>query len=178
MLTMPGIDFDAVARAITCQTFAKSEMVLNRAGRAQCPFHGGRDHNLAFYNNGKCHCFVCGRTANSVQLAGAVWRLSELDAARELSEQFNLGISTERMTAEERARRDAERAAERARKAEDLRRERAAWGRAADNLRNAERDLWTYQIGDVDKPAFGVALMRFSIAQDRWSNLWATAGRR
>lgn len=171
---MPGIDFDAVSSALSCRDFAESEMELNRAGRARCPFHDGASFNLAFMPDGRCYCHACHRAGNSVQLAAAVWHLSELDAARELNERFRLGITTERLPASERARRDAERAAERARKAEELKRERAAWGRAADNLRDAERDLWRYHIGDADKPEFCVALLRFSIAQDCWHNLWAT----
>ena len=99
---MAGIDFRAVAAAVTCRDFADRYMEL-RGGRARCPFHGGHDFNLAFNRDGRCHCYVCmGDGARDVVgLAAAVWGTSQLDAAKRLNQEYGLQIA-EGMTVAER----------------------------------------------------------------------------
>lgn len=91
---MAGIEFKAVAAALSCREFAEGEGMKMRGGRAVCPFHAGADgYNLAFYErDGRCHCFKCGATADTVQLAAAVWRCSQVDAADELNRRYNLRL--------------------------------------------------------------------------------------
>ena len=170
---MPGIEFSDVARALSCETFATHEMKVERR-RAICPFHAGANHyNLAFYRDGKCHCYKCGRTADVVQLAAAVWHVSQLEAARLLNEQFRLGlIESDAPTAAALERRQRERE-ERDRQREA---DRLAWGAAADDLREAENALQGATVADAENPAFWAKVARLGRAQDTWEALRAGAG--
>lgn len=99
---MPGIEFRDVARLLGCKEFAEAEGLKLRGGRAVCVFHAGADgYNLAFYPDGKCHCHKCGRTADVVQLAAAVWSCNQREAASELNRRYRLGLDGKRLTAAE-----------------------------------------------------------------------------
>lgn len=167
-MTLPGLEFADVARALTCEAFARREMKL-RGNRAQCPFHGGENYNLQFFRDGHCYCHVCHKSGDVVQLAAAVWRVSQLDAARMLNDDFNLGLCAGSPTADERQRRQREREAREA--AEQA--ERAAWSNAADDLREAERATAVLTVDDADKVATWAAVARLGTAQDRWNALRA-----
>ena len=119
-----AIEFKDVARALSCKEFAAAELTVNRSGRVPCPFHGGTHGNLAVYDfdrGGRCHCFQCGRTADVVQLAAAVWHVSQVEAAEMLNERFCLGLDDAKATAEdrERWRQDRQRREDRHQAAED-----------------------------------------------------------
>lgn len=163
VLAMPGIEFTAVAQLLSCRTFAEREMDLHR-NRARCPFHGGDHYNLQFFPDGRCYCHVCHRCADVVQLASAVWRLPQLDAARLLNDEFRLGLSAGAPPAEQRQRRQREReqreAAEQAARAE--------WGAAADELREAEQAAAGFTLADADNPATWAAVARMGAALDKW----------
>ena len=95
-------EFADVARLLDCKTFAEAEGMKLRGGRAVCPFHAGADgYNLAFYQrDGRCHCHKCGKTADVVGLAAAVWNVDMVTAARDLNERFRLGLTETMPTAE------------------------------------------------------------------------------
>ena len=100
-----AIEFKKLARVLSCREFAEAEMELGKNGRARCPFHGGHNYNLAFYDrDGKCHCHKCGRTADVVQLASAVWAIPQIEAADELNRMFSLGLDHQTATPEDRQR--------------------------------------------------------------------------
>jgi hypothetical protein len=170
---MPGIEFADVARLVSAEQFAQREMKLVR-GRAQCPFHGGEHYNLAFYRgDGRCHCFTCHKTADSVQLAAAVWHTSQVEAAQLLNEEFRLGLSaSDAPTAAVLAQRQRERE-ERDRQREA---DRLEWGAAADNLRDAENALQGATVADAENPATWAKIARLAQAQLRWENLQAGRG--
>jgi len=169
---MPGLEFADVAQALTCEQFARREMSM-RGNRAKCPFHGGEHYNLQFFKDGRCYCHVCHKAGDVVTLAAAVWHVSQLDAARLLNDDFNLGLCAGSPTADERQRRQREReqreAAEQAARAE--------WCAAADDLREAEQATAGFTLDDADKPSTWAAIARLGAAQDKWHALWACAGR-
>lgn len=162
-----AIEFKDVARALSCREFAEAEMEVNRAGRARCPFHGGTHGNLAFYDDGRCHCFKCGRTADVVQLAASVWHMEQREAAEELNSRFGLGLSSETVTPAERARRDQARQEARELREMVRRSEVEAWSRACDDERAAQAEIERFKIEDADKPEFNQALQRLCAAQLR-----------
>ena len=170
-----AIEFKDVARALTCKEFAAAEMTVNRSGRAACPFHGGTHGNLAFYDDGRCHCFQCGRTADVVQLAASVWHMEQREAAEELNSRFHLGLSSETVTPAERERR--EQARQEARELREMvrRSEAEAWSRACEAERKAQAAIEHFDIEDADKPEFIQALQRLCAAQQCCDAMMAAA---
>ena len=168
---MPGLEFADVAAALTAEQFARHEMQM-RGKRAKCPFHGGEHYNLQFFSDGKCYCHVCHKSADVVQLAAAVWHTNQLDAARLLNDDFNLGLTGSVPTDEQRRQRQRERD-QREREAQ---RQREAWTAAADDLREAERVTDGLTLADADNPATWAAVARLGKAQDTWHAMQACAG--
>ena len=175
---MAGIEFKDVARLVSCRAFAEAEGLTIRQNRIACPLHGGKDYNFALYDDGRGHCFVCGRDADSVQLAAAVWRTNQRDAAVELNERFKLGLQAETMSSAERDRREQAR-----KEAQELQKrvkqaEAQEFSAACDAERAAQRDIERFSIEDADKPAFDQALQRLCAAQLRCDVLQAATGGR
>ena len=171
---MAGIEFKDVARLLSCREFAEAEGLRMRGGRGVCPFHAGaHNYNLAFKPDGHCYCYKCGRVADVVQYASAVWRCSQLDAAAELNERFHLGLAGESLTDAERERRRRDR--ERARDLQMLKRraEAAEWSAACDAERAARAALERFTEADAETPAFDLALKRLADAQMRCELLQA-----
>ena len=173
---MAGIEFKDLARLLTCRELAETEGMKLRGGRAQCPFHGGEHFNLAFLRDGHCHCHVCGRTADVVQLASALWRMNQRDAAAELNARFKLGLTGETMTPAERERREQARREARDLQALVKQAEAQKWSAAADELREAERAAAQFTMKDADNAATWAAVARLGKAQDTWNAMQA-AGR-
>lgn len=162
---MAGIDFKSVARLVSCRDVCEFEGLAIRHNRIACPFHGGKGYNFALYDDGRGHCFVCGRDADSVGLAAAVWRMNQRDAAVELNARFNLGLTGETLTPTERERREQAR-----REARDLqervkRAEAQEWSAACDAERAAQAAIERFTAADADKPEFNQALQRLCTAQ-------------
>lgn len=166
---MPGgIEFSDVARLLTCEQFARRELAM-RGNRAKCPFHHGANFNLAFFPDGRCHCFKCNRTADSVQLASATWNMNQLDAARLLNDEFSLGLAAEMPSDEQREQRRRE-ADRRDRERDEARK---AWATACDEEREAAVQLERFTVDDADKPEFAAALKRLCDAQTKCDLMWA-----
>ena len=165
---MAGIEFRLLAQRLSCEEFARRELRM-RGKRAQCPFHHGQNYNLAFNRDGTCHCFVCGRTADVVMLASVTWRTSQMDAARMLNDDFNLGLTAEMPTDEQRRRRQQERD----RREAEQREQREAWARACDDEREALTKLARFTAADADKPEFDQALRQMAAAQTALDVMWA-----
>ena len=164
-----GIEFKDVARLLTCEQFAEAEGMKMRGRRTVCPFHAGADgYNLAFNSDGTCHCFRCNVTRDVVALAAAVWRMNQRDAAVELNQRFNLGLTGERLTAADLARRDAERRRQRALRDAEKQAETREWSTVADTLREAEYAAACFTIEDAEKPATWAAIARWARAQEKW----------
>lgn len=171
---MAGIEFRDVATALSCREFAEAEGLRICGGRLQCPFHGGHNFNLALVNGGqRVYCHKCGRSGDVVTLAAAVWRTSQRDAAVELNTRFNLGLTGETLTAEERNRREAERQHERDLREAERQADVNEWSAACDAERAAQAAMERFTAADVDKAEFDQALRRLAAAQQRCDALQA-----
>lgn len=171
---MAGLDFKLISSALSCRDFAAAgELPILRNGRSPCPFHNGKDGNLSYLPDGHCHCFVCGRSGDVVTLAAAVWRVSQLDAARELNVRFHLGIADKPMTATELAAHEAARAREREQSEAQAEAERAEWSAAADELREAEDAAGRLTLDDAETDRAWEIIARLGRAQDAWNALQA-----
>lgn len=101
-----AISFRELSELVTAKEFAETALEM-RNGRIRCPFrdgHAGHDFNVGFMPDGHAHCFVCGRTADAIQLAAAVWNVAQVEAAAELNTMFNLGLDRKSATAADRER--------------------------------------------------------------------------
>lgn len=164
---MAGLEFADVAAALTCEQFARRELPM-RGNRAKCPWCD----NPTRYNlkvDERCYCFSCHKTGDVVTLAAAVWHTNQLDAARQLNDEYRLGLTGSTPTDEQRQRRQRERE----QREEEAERQRREWGKAADDLREAERAAAGLVIEDADKPATWATVARLAAAQDKWNRLWA-----
>lgn len=171
---MAGIEFQVVARLLSCREFAEAEGLRMRGGRTVCPFHAGADgYNLAFYGDGRCHCHRCGRTADVVQLAAATWHVGQREAAAELNARFKLGLAGETMTQAERDRRDQARRDEKARREAEREAEAREWASACEAEQSARHAIEQYTEADADKAEFSQALQRLCAAQQRCDMLEA-----
>lgn len=168
---MAGIEFKDVARLLSCREFAEAEGLLMSGNRAKCPFNGAETRfNLAFLPDGKCRCWACGRVVDVVGLAAAVWRLNQRDAAVALNQRFRLGLAADEVDGAELERRRAAREAARQAEAEARAARTREYGKAADELREAERAL--LRRSDTDwTPELTAAVQHMARAQDRWNNL-------
>lgn len=162
---MAAIEFRDVARLLTCEQFARSELPM-RSNRAKCPVCDRPDHyNLAFLRDGKAYCHKCHFVGDVVTLAAKTWHTSQMDAAHALNREFHLGLEDEAVNAEELERRRRDR--ERARDLQMLRRraEAAEWSAACDAELAARAAIERFTEADAETPAFELALKRLAAAQ-------------
>jgi hypothetical protein len=170
---MPGIEFAEVARLVSCKDVANIAGLVIRHNRIQCPFHGGKDFNFALYPDGRGFCFVCGKNADSVSMAAAVWHIPQTQAADELNQRFRLGLTGETMTQDELERRERARQAARDHQQRERQREISEWGAACEAERAAQQAIEQFTQADCDKPEFDQALQRLCAAQLRCDVLQA-----
>lgn len=160
---MPGVDFEAIKAALSCEDLARRELPM-RGRRAKCPFnkqHDERRFNLAFLRDGGCYCHSCHEVHDVIQLAAAIWHVSDFDAARMLAEELHIGPSTNVDVAALRA----ARAAEAARKREEKAAADATFAAACEDERAAGEALAKMTAADADGEAFSVMLRRLGRAQ-------------
>lgn len=176
MWRVPAIEFRDVARAVTCEDLARAEGLEIRHGRIQCPLHGGHNFNFKLGGTtGRGYCFKCGRYADSVSLAAALWHVSQREAAEELNMRFNLGLAPATVTAAERERRDATRQRERDLRERERKKAVQEWGEACEAERAAQQAIERFTEADVDKAEFNQALQRLCAAQLRCEMLQAAS---
>lgn len=173
---MAGIDFKAIRDAVTVRRLVEREGLEIRGGRVRCPWcatHNSR-FNFKLNADGSGYCFSCHRAADVIDTAAQLWHADKLEAARLLNDVFRLGLEAVAVDAAavERRRRDREAALQAEAEA------RAADGKlfsdAADELREAEAALERFTALTDWTPALTAAVKRLAIAQDNWSNLWAS----
>ena len=158
---MPGVDFEAIKAAISCEELARRELPM-RGRRAKCPFNPDeRRFNLAFLQDGGCYCFSCREAHDVIQLAAAIWHVTDFEAAQMLAEELHIGPSTNVDVAAIRA----ARAAEAARKREEKARADAAFAAACEDERAAGEALAAMTAADADGEAFSAMLRRLGRAQ-------------
>lgn len=158
---MPGVDFEAIKAAISCAELARRELPM-QGQRAKCPFDPReRRFNLAFLPDGGCYCYHCGKPRDVIQLAAAIWNVTDFDAAQMLAEELHIGPSTSIDVAAIRSARAAEAARKRAEKAAAD----ATFAAACDDERAAGEALAAMTAADADGEAFSALLRRLGRAQ-------------
>lgn len=103
--------------------------------RIPCPFHSGKDRNLALYRNGY-KCYVCGAAGDQISFVRQLTGTDFVGAVRDIDRAFGLGLP---LDGEGRA--DPVLLREAARRAERRRRERLE-EQERDELRNLLWDVW------------------------------------
>lgn len=88
---MPGL-FDA-ARMVTAEQAARRYGVRFRGRRAFCPFHDDGRHPALSFKDARFTCFACGAHGDSIDLVQQLFSLSNIGAARLLSDGFGLGLT-------------------------------------------------------------------------------------
>ena len=119
---------------------------FGRGGRAFCPWHeDGRSPALAFYGE-RCYCHACHHGGDAVALAGQIFGLSAMEAARRVAEDFGISVTPE--TARERKdRREKIR-----RRTQAHREENRRWSALCAVRRAADRALERFGPEDADDP--------------------------
>lgn len=89
--------FGAVHDAVTAEAAARfcDPSIKIKQHRAPCPFHEGKHDNMSFHDGG-FHCFVCGTGGDAIEYVRQYKHISPLEAAKQLNDAFNLGLSFER----------------------------------------------------------------------------------
>ena len=94
------------------------EQVLSSYGmqlhgkRCKCPVHHGEHLSASVYNN-KLHCFKCNQSWDAVALVAELDKLSPVDAAKQINDQYFLGLTIGRAATPEERSRQQEAAAQR-----------------------------------------------------------------
>lgn len=90
--------FDEVKYAINIREVAENYGIhVDRSGSCICPFHDERTASLKIYEStNSFYCFGCHAGGDVINFVGKLFGLSNLDAAKKLNEDFNLGINTTR----------------------------------------------------------------------------------
>lgn len=100
---------DEARRRVTARQAAEAYgLTVNSHGKAQCPWHDDKRPSLSFYTAhdgaGRCRCFACNNGGSSVDLAARLLGVSDVEAARALNRDFNLGFKGTNRTEIERRR--------------------------------------------------------------------------
>lgn len=173
---MAGIDFKAVRDAVSVRQLVEREgLKIDRGGRTRCPWCTSPTRaNFKLNDDGSGYCFSCHKAADSLEMAAQLWHVDRLEAARQLNSIFRLGLEAEAVNAAELERRRRDREAARQAEAEARAAEGKLFSDAADELREAEAALERFTAMTDWTPALTAAVKRLAIAQDNWSNLWAS----
>lgn len=98
---MTGL-FDMVKDAVTIPAAAKEYgYTPNRAGFICCPFHHEKTPSMKLYER-RYHCFGCSAHGSVIDFTAGLFGLSPLDAAKKLNDDFDLRLTDELPTREER----------------------------------------------------------------------------
>lgn len=73
-----------------------------RHHRIPCPIHGGKDANFA-YTDKVYHCWVCGAKGDVISLTMALFGIGFGQALTRLNNDFQLGLTAEKPTAQSQA---------------------------------------------------------------------------
>lgn len=88
--------FDTIRDTVTAeQVGERAGLEIKRRGSrswAKCPLHGEKTPSLCFYEDGGWHCFGCNKGGDAVSLYAEIYSTSMIEAARQISADFRLGI--------------------------------------------------------------------------------------
>ena len=101
--------FEAVKQTVTTRQAAENYGIdVNRAGKAQCPFHNDRTPSLKV--DKRFHCFGCGADGDVIDFTAKLYGLDAKSAAEKLAADFQIPYThhRERKTAKTPVRRKPE----------------------------------------------------------------------
>ena len=82
--------FEAVKQTVTTRQAAESYGIhVNRAGKANCPFHNDRTPSMKV--DKRFHCFGCGEDGDVIDFTAKLFQLTLREAAEKLIEDFGDG---------------------------------------------------------------------------------------
>ena len=115
-------------------------ILIDRGGRCRCPFHDDHHPSAKLYPE-RLHCFVCNKSWDAVGIVCDLFGLKPIDAARKISDDYGLGLFSDRPpTFEER--KQALAAKERRERSKDKVGEFDAWLRWARDVIAEALQLW------------------------------------
>lgn len=100
------------ARVPIAEVAEHNGIIARRGGVVLCPFHNDKRPSAKLYPE-RLHCFVCNQSWDAVSLIAQLHGLTPLDAARRLSDNFNLDLFPDRPLTLQERRRIAEQARKR-----------------------------------------------------------------
>ena len=92
--------FEAVKQTVTARQAAENYGIdVNRAGKAQCPFHNDRTPSMKL--DKRFHCFGCGADGDVIDFTAKLYGLDPKSAAEKLAAEFQISYThhKERKTA-------------------------------------------------------------------------------
>ena len=83
--------FEAVKQTVTTRQTAESYgTCVNRAGKANCPFHNDRTPSMKV--DWRFHCFGCGADGDVIDFTAQLYGLDAKSAAKRLAEDFQIPL--------------------------------------------------------------------------------------
>ena len=87
--------FEAVKQAVTTRQAAENYGIdVNRAGKAQCPFHKDRTPSMKL--DKRFHCFGCGADGDVIDFTAKLYGLDAKSAAEKLAADFQISYTHHR----------------------------------------------------------------------------------
>ena len=84
--------FEAVKQAVTTRQAAENYGIdVNRAGKAQCPFHNDRTPSMKV--DKRFHCFGCGADGDVIDFTAKLYGLDAKSAAEKLAADFQISYT-------------------------------------------------------------------------------------
>ena len=95
---MCNFDTDDIKRSVTIQDVVERYCGLHpaRNGRVPCPFHNGKDNNMALYDDGGFHCYVCNASGDQITFVMRLFNVDFMTACKMLNQDFGLGLAIDR----------------------------------------------------------------------------------
>lgn len=95
---MVSFDTDDIKQFVTIQDVVERYCGLHpaRNGRVPCPFHNGKDNNMALYDDGRYYCYVCGASGDQITFVRNMFNVDFITACKMLNQDFGLGLAIDR----------------------------------------------------------------------------------
>ncbi|MDD4844897.1 MAG: CHC2 zinc finger domain-containing protein [Anaerotignum sp.] len=92
--------FNEIKRVLTMREVAqKYGFEIDRKGWIVCPLHNDHKPSLKLYPNDRgWYCFACGIGGSVIDFVSHVFKLSAIEAAKKLNDDFSLGLYNEHST--------------------------------------------------------------------------------
>ena len=88
--------FEEVRELVDVPSVARNYGVeVHRGNMANCPFHHDSHPSMKLYER-NYHCFVCGAHGDAVNLVQKLFRLSAIDAVKQINRDFGLNLKVDK----------------------------------------------------------------------------------